>query len=125
MTGTKKAAEIARLALDKKASDVVILELKGLAGFTDYFVICSGDSSVHVKTIVEHLQEALLKKKIRPLGIEGEKAGRWVLMDFGDVIVHIFDDETRRYYELEKLWLDAPRLPVEDRVKGTKKAAGS
>lgn len=112
--GTEKALRIARLALDKKASDVQVLEMKGLTSFTDYFVLCSGQSTQQVKAIVEHIEEALSGERIKPLGVEGRGYGHWVLMDYNDVIVHVFEAETRRYYELEKLWLDAPRIPVDE-----------
>lgn len=109
-----KALEIARLALDKKASDLVLLEMRDLVPYTDYFVICSGESRQQVKTISEHIEESLAKKKVKPMGIEGQASSRWVLMDYNDVIVHIFERETRDYYMLERLWLDAPRVPVDE-----------
>lgn len=109
-----KALEIARLALDKKASDLILLEMKNLVPYTDYFVICSGESTQQVKTISEHIEDALAKWKIKPMGVEGRSPGRWVLLDYNDVIVHVFERETREYYMLEKLWLDAPRVPVDE-----------
>jgi ribosome-associated protein len=81
--------------------------------FTDYFIICSGESSTQVKTIAETIEEKFSKNKIFPLGIEGLNSARWVLLDYDDVIIHIFQEETRAYYELEKLWLDAPRISIE------------
>ncbi len=101
----------------KKARETLILELRDLAIFTDYFVICSGDSTTQVKAIAEHIETEFMKNSIRPLSIEGLRYAHWVLMDYGDVIVHVFEDETRVYYELEKLWLDAPRIviPEEER----------
>ncbi|GAB4390387.1 MAG: ribosome silencing factor [Thermodesulfovibrionales bacterium] len=129
LEGAERALAVARLALDKKASDVVVLEMRDLVAFTDYFVICSGQSSQQVKAIVEHIEETLANKKVKPLGVEGRGHGRWVLMDYNDVIVHVFDEDTRKYYELEKLWLDAPRVPLdEDKVnlarKDERKARG-
>lgn len=108
-----KAVRAAASALEKKAVDAVILEMKELVAFADYFVICSGGSTTQVKAIVRRIEEALLADGIRPMGVEGLQHGRWVLMDYNDVIVHVFDEETRQYYELEKLWLDAPRVPLE------------
>lgn len=93
---------------------MAVLELKGIADFTDYFVICSGESSRQVRTIAEYIEETLKKDpaRLRPFGVEGLVACRWVLMDYSDVIVHIFEEETRRFYRLERLWLDAPHVPV-------------
>ncbi|MFA4830531.1 MAG: ribosome silencing factor [Thermodesulfovibrionales bacterium] len=110
-----KALEAAKTAMEKKAGDVLILELKNLSIIADYFVICSGESTTRVKAIFGAIEENFSKRRIRPIGIEGLNHGRWVLMDYGDVIIHIFEEETRTYYQLEKLWLDAPRIPVEEK----------
>jgi len=88
--------------------------LKGLTIIADYFVICSGQSSIQVKAIVDHIEETLKKDSIRPLRVEGIRFAHWALMDYGDVIVHVFESGTRDYYGLEKLWLDAPRLLFEN-----------
>ena len=85
-----KAIEAARASLDKKARDVLILELKGLTVIADYFIICSGDSAPQVKAVVEHVEEKLKKRGTKPLKIEGLGNARWVLMDYGDIIVHVF-----------------------------------
>jgi ribosome-associated protein len=77
-------------------------------------VICSGESTTQVKAIAEHIETEFMKNDIKPLSVEGLRYAHWVLMDYGDVIVHVFEDETRAYYELEKLWLDAPRVAVDD-----------
>ena len=114
-----KAIEAARASLDKKARDVLILELKGLTVIADYFIICSGDSAPQVKAVVEHVEEKLKKRGTKPLKIEGLGNARWVLMDYGDIIVHVFEAETRDYYELEKFWLDAPRISFDDKDKDT------
>lgn len=110
-----KAIKIARLCLDKKAEDVVVLEMKELTTFTDYFVICSGESVTQVRAIAEHVEETLAKskaKRLLPFSVQGLSHSHWVLMDYSDVIVHIFEKNTRQYYMLEKLWLDAPRLRI-------------
>lgn len=109
------------MAIAKKAKDTVILDLKDLVIYTDYFVISSGESTTQVKAIAEHIEEEFLKKAIKPLSIEGLPHAHWVLMDYGDVIIHIFEEETRAYYELEKLWLDAPRIPFEENMVLTRK----
>lgn len=114
-----KAKRVYELARDKKARDIVILELKDLTILTDYFIICSGDSTTQVRAIVEHIEENLGRAGLKPLSIEGLSYSHWVLMDYGDIIVHVFEEETRHYYELEKLWLDAPRVEItKARVKG-------
>lgn len=97
--------------MDKKAVDVLVLELKGVSIIADYFIICSGESTTQVRAIVEAIEDNFSKKSIRPIGIEGLNYSHWVLMDYGDIIVHVFEEETRAYYQLEKLWLDAPRIP--------------
>lgn len=107
------AAEAAR---DKKAENPVILELAGLTVVADYFVVCSGESTTQVRAISEHIEEALRKAGIKPLGVEGRNHGQWVLLDYGDVIVHVFEKENRTFYDLEKLWLDAKTIsPDEDK----------
>jgi ribosome-associated protein len=84
--------------------------LRGLSTIADYFVICSGESTTQVKAIEEQIEETLKKEEIRPIGIEGLRNSQWILMDYGDVIVHIFEESTRAYYELEKLWIDAEKI---------------
>ena len=79
----------------------------------DYFVICSGESTTQVKAIQEHIVVKVKEAGINPVGIEGLSYSHWVLIDYGDVIVHIFEEETRKFYEIEKLWIDAKRIPVE------------
>jgi len=113
LTTTDKLRLTANAAIDKRARDIVILCLKGLTAFTDYFFICTGDNTPQIKAIVEHIEGQLKNHRERPLGIEGLTQGRWVLMDYNDVLVHVFDEETRMFYNLEKLWIDAPRIKVE------------
>lgn len=114
LTSQDKALAAARLALDKKALDVQVLDLRGLVTFAAFFVICSGVSAQQVGAVVDHVEDGLSRLGLRPLGVEGRSHGRWVLMDYDDMVVHVFQEETRRYYELEKLWLDAPRVPVHE-----------
>lgn len=80
-------------------------------------MICSGDNPPQIRAIAEAVEENFLKNKIRPSGIEGTGSARWVLIDYGDVVVHIFDEDTRAYYELEKFWIDAPRIEAEQKRK--------
>lgn len=114
LNSKKKAIEAAKIANSKKAKDTLILELKNLSTFTDYFVICSGESSIQVKTIAEAIEEKFSKNKIFLLGREGLSPAHWVLLDYGDVVIHIFNEESRAYYELEKFWLDAPRISIKN-----------
>jgi len=109
----KKARLAAKASQDKKAIDPVILEVRHLTIVADYFVICSGESRTQVGAIADHVEDVLAEAGIVPRGIEGAEHNNWVLLDFGDVIVHVFEKETRAYYELEKLWLDAPRIECE------------
>jgi ribosome-associated protein len=103
---------LARVAFDKKAKNVLVLDLKGLTIIADYFVICSGESTTHVKAIAESIEEKAKRSGIRPLGIEGLTHSHWVLMDYGDVMIHIFEEETRSFYGIEKLWMDARSIPL-------------
>src|SRR4030065_1748514 len=92
-------------ALEKKAQDPVLLELKGATSFTDYFLLCSGKSDRQVQAIAQGIEEALKKKGIRSLGQEGMTEGKWVLMDYADVVVHIFLEPVSNFYDLEWLWI--------------------
>jgi ribosome-associated protein len=114
---TPDAIEAARTAAatidDKKGEDIVLLDLSGLLVVTDVFVVASGTSNRHVKSLVEDVEEALKAVGRRPIRREGVDYGSWVLLDYGDVVVHVFDRETRAYYELERLWADAPEIAFE------------
>ena len=97
-----------KLALSKKGFDVKILKLKNISSIRDYFVIVSGDVDVHVKAISDAIEEGLLEKGVKPWHREGVRGGKWVLLDYVDVVVHIFQKSVREFYALEKLWGDAP-----------------
>lgn len=102
---------------DKKGMDVELLEVGDLLTVTDVFVIASGTSRTHVRSLADAVQEALADKAERkPLRREGVDEGEWVLLDYGDVVVHLFQPEQREYYGLERLWRDAPRIPWEEPV---------
>jgi ribosome-associated protein len=109
-----------KAAVEKKAMDPVLLEMKRTASFTDYFFICSGKSDRQVQAIAQGIEEALEKQGMRPLGEEGKREGRWILMDYGDLVVHVFLEPLREFYDLEGLWIDAPRieLDVEETMVG-------
>jgi ribosome-associated protein len=108
------AKRIAELSLLKKAEDVVILDLRKLTTMSDYFVICSGDSDKQVVAITEAISDGLAEDKIKPWHTEGENSGTWVLMDFVDVVAHIFHKNSREYYKLEELWGDAEVTYIKD-----------
>lgn len=100
-------------ALDKKAEDVLVLDLRGLCQFTDYFVICHGSTSRQVSAIADEVEKRLLEAEHgKPKHVEGRRVGDWILMDFIDVVVHVFVDEKREFYGLERLWGDAPRVAL-------------
>lgn len=100
----------AKAALGKKASRLVMLDVKGLSSITDVLLICSGKSNRQVTAIAEHIKLDLKKQGIRPLSIEGTSEGHWVVMDYGDVIIHVFYEPVRVFYDIEGLWSDARRL---------------
>jgi len=120
--GRALAAACARIALDTKAEDLMVLDVRGLASFTDYFVIMSGRSTRHVQGLAEAISEELRAKRISSKHSEGLREGLWVLLDFGDVVAHIFYHETRVFYDLEGLWHDAPRLDPEELLAGEAQA---
>lgn len=103
---------VAQAASDHKAEDVVILDLRKLSGFTDFFVICTGRSDRHVLAIADAIEEEMTKKRIRLLSEEGYRLGHWVVLDYGDVVAHIFHPTEREHYRLERLWHDVPRLKM-------------
>ena len=113
-SGLELATICGQAALDAKAEDLLVLDVRGLASFTDYFVIMSGRSSRHVQGLAETLEAAMRSKRISAAKAEGIKDGMWVLLDFDDVVVHIFYHEQRSFYDLEGLWHDAPRVEINE-----------
>lgn len=101
-----------RAADDKKAQDLVVLRLSALTSFTDYFLICSGNSTRQVQAVADEIEAQLKKEGLRPLSVEGYNNAEWVLMDYGPMVVHVFLENARRFYDLERLWRDAERVPV-------------
>ena len=97
-------------ALGKKAIDLVVLDVRKLSSIADVFIICSGRSNRQVAAIAEHIQVDLKQHGITPLSVEGKKQGHWVLLDYGHVIIHIFYEPVRTFYDLEGLWIDAKRI---------------
>jgi ribosome-associated protein len=115
---------IAALAADKKAIDIVALDLRGVAGYTDFFLICSGGSDRQTKAIHDGIHEGMKKQHdTLPRRVEGASEARWILMDYLDCVVHVFTPDTRDYYRLEQLWGDVPRLDL-DHDEGPSAAAG-
>jgi ribosome-associated protein len=99
-----------RSAEDKKAQDIVVLKLAAITEFTDYFVICTGNSVRQTQAIADEITEQLKRIKVRPLHTEGYNNGEWILIDYGTFVVHIFTESSRRFYDLERLWRDAERI---------------
>ena len=103
-----EVARAAELALDRKAQDVTLLDLRNLSSATDFFLIATGRSDTHVSAIADHMIDELKKEGVRPVGVEGLRGGRWVLVDYVDFVVHVFHPAAREFYQLERLWGDAP-----------------
>ena len=110
-------------AVQRKAKDLIIMKVKALSSFTDYFIICSGTSDRQVKAIADWLQESLKKAGITPLGIEGMQQGHWVLMDYNDIVIHIFYEPIREFYGIERLWSETPKMVIDDNATEIKALA--
>jgi ribosome-associated protein len=118
-TGTRKkltgdVGKAVRAALDKKAQDVVVLDLRNTPAFTDHFLLCTGLNVRQVKAIVDAIEESLRTAHVRPSHIEGYERAEWVLMDYFTFVVHVFTPQTRAFYALDRLWGDAERIEVSD-----------
>jgi ribosome-associated protein len=110
--GWERALECVRAALDHKAYDLVVLELGNLSSVGDYFVICSGRSDTQVEAIADGVQRHLAERGVRPISVEGLPRAQWALLDYGDVVVHVFYVPVRQFYDLERLWARAPRAEL-------------
>jgi ribosome-associated protein len=104
----------ARTLLAHKGQELSILDVKSLSSLGDYFLICSGGSKRHVQALAQHLQETLKQVGLKPLGLEGLDEGHWILLDYIDVVIHLFIKPLREFYDLEGLWVEAQRVPVEE-----------
>jgi ribosome-associated protein len=113
LTPEEMVAAIADLAADRKALEIVQLDLRGMIGYADYFLICSGRTDRQTRAIHDAVHEGLKARGVLPRRVEGLSEARWILMDYLDVVVHVFTPETREYYRLEQLWGEAPSLAVE------------
>ena len=104
--------QCARLAEEKKAAGIRALDVRENATFTDYFLLCSGTSDRQVSAVAGHIEESLRKEGVRPLGMEGMREGRWVLIDYDDFVVHVFLDSVRDFYQFDRLWGSAQEIPI-------------
>ena len=111
---TADVSSAVRAALDKKAQDALVLDLRHTPAFTDFFFLCSGQNQRQVQAIADAIEQALRARGIRPSHIEGYDRAEWILMDFFTFIVHVFTPQTRAFYSLERLWGDAERVDVSD-----------
>ena len=111
----QRVREAVSAADDRKAMGLKVLHLQKVSDFTDYFLICSGTSERQVQAIADGVQERLRSQRLRPLHVEGYNRAQWVLLDYGDLVVHVFQEEPRRHYALERLWSDAPDVTAEFR----------
>ena len=109
----KRAMDIAQAGLGKKAEEVLVLDVRGLTSYADYFVLMTADSERQAGAIADALDEQLKEQGATKVGVEGYESGRWILVDYGDVVAHVFNREARGFYDLEGLWADAPRFSVE------------
>jgi ribosome-associated protein len=115
VTGSKDLAiAAARAAASKQARDVVVLDVRELIVITDFFVIASGSSDRQVRTMADEVERILRERGLKPVRREGEREGRWILLDFVEFVAHLFHDEEREYYGLERLWSDAPSVRWEE-----------
>ncbi len=112
LTGTDLVERIAAIASDKKAIDIRLLDVREIVGYTDFFVICSGNTERQTRAIYEGIYDELKRDGVLPRRVEGERQGTWILMDYLDAVVHVFTPDARAYYRLEQLWGEAPALSV-------------
>lgn len=114
MTSLEKAKKIVAVLDSKKAKDIKLLEIKDLSSLGDYFIIASGGSTTQVKSLSDEVEDAMTKSGEEPNRVEGHQSAQWILLDYYDVMVHIFQEETRNFYNLERLWCDAPQVDLTD-----------
>ena len=121
MQAIDKARLCLKLIMERKALDPLLLEVEELTSFADYFVIASGNSSRQVQAITRHVKQKMRDEGFLSDGVEGEQEGHWVLLDYGDVVIHLFYQPVREFYDLEGLWIEAPRMSLEDQESGEDK----
>jgi ribosome-associated protein len=106
------AMTIAQAALDKLGQDVTVFDVRGLTSYADYFVVVTADSDRQAGAIADHVEQTMKAQGVTKVGVEGYETGRWILVDYGDVVAHVMNRESRGFYDLEGLWADAPRFTV-------------
>src|SRR5436309_14390787 len=116
MDKENQLTEALEAAIDKKAQDIVVIELKEICSFTDDFIICTGTSGRHNQTIAGGIDEKLRKLGVRPLHIEGQTEGDWILIDYVDIVIHIFTARAREFYDLERLWRAGKRREIHELI---------
>src|SRR5512133_748599 len=109
----ERAMDVARAGLDKKAEDVLVLDVRGLTSYADFFVVMTADSDRQAGAIADNVDQKLKEQGATKVGVEGYEGGRWILIDYGDVVAHVFSRDARGFYDLEGLWADAPRFAVQ------------
>lgn len=107
---------VVELIKEKNGQEIVVIDVRDKVSYTDYLIIASGRSDKQVRAISDHIQYKLRERGISPLGVEGEKGATWILLDYGSLIIHIFQEEPRQYYDLESLWMDAPKIDFEKNI---------
>ena len=112
MNSLEKAKNIGKIIDNKKGEDISVLEVKNITSITDYYVIATAKNTVHAKSLCDEIEEKLKENNIVAKNIEGYSSAMWILMDYDNVIVHIFYEETRKFYDLERLWMDAGRISI-------------
>lgn len=110
----REITRAAEILLDRKAYDVAVLDLRGISNSTDFFVLATGRSDTHVSAVADHLIDEMRREGFRPVNVEGQRGGRWVLADYFDFVVHVFHPAARDFYQLERLWGDAPVHHLDD-----------
>jgi ribosome-associated protein len=114
MNPLNKALLCVNIILERKAADPVLFKVAKLTSITDYFLIASGKSSRQVQAIAKHLQRRMKEEGFTPFGIEGERDGHWILLDYNDIVIHLFYQPVREFYDLEGLWVEAPRVEIDE-----------
>ena len=112
MISQKIAEEAVRIAEDKKGKEIILLDLKGVSIIADYFIVCSGESSVHMRSIAQEVEKSFKERGIKLFNPQSLRNSGWILLDFGTVVIHIFSKEAREFYQLERLWADASKIII-------------
>ena len=114
MTPKEMAIAMAKALDSKKGQDILVLETDGLTSLADYFVLCTGTSAPQLKALADTVEKTMKENEIMPNHIEGHRGGTWILQDYGDVVLHLFSEEAREFYDLDRLWQDATRMDLSD-----------